>query len=657
MFDMGPIFSESGDAIFGLVAFFVLNIIINLFLINKIFEERRRNRHLARNKSDPQQTIKDFLDEQHSKTRSHNRSLSDTVKLEKAVVSLRAAYMKIESKALAYKVNSPSYWQYLNEQIPKLIKAALPQMLHKDTEIKELQNKINLLKDKISLIPAKDNTSGVNEKKAKVIHLLDNIAQQHVHGGGDRARLKKQVQKIEHLVHLFEDPKLRKQYTLQKRQRSYLKKSQKHLNSLHDSYVINEANIHSMEQSLASAKNVDAMEHELKRFKSENSKLNVHVEHLKKELKAFQSRLGNQDTPTLFIENNSSKKPADRDMHDLSDEILQANEKEIDRLRDVINNQRSSILQMEESLQHLEQLTVSENSVQKSEIDKLKRCIQESEICISMLEKELEDLKNDLHNIRANREEHGITLAETSQLDDELNSIKTELEKAVDKNQRSDALLDFVKEALQASSLEDISLLIYENITSLNYMPSIIVKGPERNLELAPQNSVSVRDKVLINNMQINEINPGNNGQLSFRFLNIAGMVRPAAGEELHGDDQTHIVEIMQISDRIINYLATNVKVKTSAKSLDTTANLIKQTSFEMDKMLEEYAKKTKKLVSGNFSQLQDMARAKGLGATHIASFNAVEQETLRQLEAENTLRLKLRKQFLTLLNQMENGG
>lgn len=657
MFDMGPIFSESGDAIFGLVAFFVLNIIINLFLINKIFEERRRNRHLTRNKSDPQQTIKDFLDEQHSKTRSHNRSLSDNVKLEKAVISLRAAYMKIESKALTYKVNSPSYWQYLNEQIPKLIKAALPQMLHKDTEIKELQNKINLLKDKISLIPAKDNTSGVNEKKAKVIHLLDNIAQQHVHGGGDRARLKKQVQKIEHLVNLFEDPKLRKQYTLQKRQRSYLKKSQKHLNSLHDSYVINEANIHSMEQSLASAKNVDAMEHELKRFKSENSKLNVHVEHLKKELKAFQSRLGNQDTPTLFIENNSGKKPADRDMHDLSDEILQANEKEIDRLRDVINNQRSSIMQMEESLQHLEQLTVSENSVQKSEIDKLKRCIQESEICISMLEKELEDLKNDLNNIRANREEHGITLAETNQLDDELNSIKTELEKAVDKNQRSDALLDFVKEALQASSLEDISLLIYENITSLNYMPSIIVKGPERNLELAPQNSVSVRDKVLINNMQINEINPGNNGQLSFRFLNIAGMVRPAAGEELHGDDQTHIVEIMQISDRIINYLATNVKVKTSAKSLDTTANLIKQTSFEMDKMLEEYAKKTKKLVSGNFSQLQDMARAKGLGATHIASFNAVEQETLRQLEAENTLRLKLRKQFLTLLNQMENGG
>jgi hypothetical protein len=174
-------------------------------------------------------------------------------------------------------------------------------------------------------------------------------------------------------------------------------------------------------------------------------------------------------------------------------------------------------------------------------------------------------------------------------------------------------------------------------------------------MELAPQSSVSVRDKVLINNMQINEINPGNDGQLSFRFLNIGGIVRPATGEKLHADDQTHIIEIMRIGDRILNYLATNSKVKTSAKNLDTTANLIKQTSLEMDKMLDENAKKTKKLVSGNFSQLQNMARAKGLGATHIASFHAVEQETLRQLEAENTLRLKLRKQFLALLNHVEN--
>ena len=50
MFDLGPLFSESGDDLIGLVAFFVLNVIINLLLINKIFEERRINRHLTRNK-------------------------------------------------------------------------------------------------------------------------------------------------------------------------------------------------------------------------------------------------------------------------------------------------------------------------------------------------------------------------------------------------------------------------------------------------------------------------------------------------------------------------------------------------------------------------------------------------------------------------------
>jgi predicted nucleic acid-binding Zn-ribbon protein len=655
MFSMGPLFSESGDAVFGLVAFFILNVIINLFLINKIFEERRQHRRLARHKVDPRDIIKEFLDEQQSRTRSHNRSLLDEVKLEKAVIYLRVAYMKIESNALMYEINTPSYWQYLNEQLPKLIKAAAPHLLHKDNEIKELQSKIGLLKEKISHIPTQSDSISVAEKKAKVVELLDNIAQQHVHGGGDRARLRKQVQKIEHLVHLFEDPRLRKQYSLNKRNNAYLKNSQRHLNSLHDNYVINEANIHSMEKNLAGAKNVDALAHELSHFKDENSKLNLHVEQLKQELKSFQNRIGNPDTPTLFIEMQKDKKSADRDMYDLSDEILQANEREIDRLRDVISNQRKSMMDMEESLQNLEQLTESESSVHRIEVEKLKQCIQESEICISMLEKELDDLKSDLYVMRTHREEQSITLTETDQLDSELSSIKTELERAMDRSQRSDALLEFVKEALRAESMEDISLLVYENITSLNYLPSVIIKGLDRTLELGPQNTVSMRDKVLLNNMQINEINPGIKGQLSFRFLNIAGFIRPPEGEELHSDDQTHIVEMMRIADRLLTHLANNQKIRSSAKAHDNTVNIIKQISFEMDKMLDEYAKKTKRLVSTNFGQLQSMARAKGLGATHIASFNAVEQETLRQLEAENTLRLKLRKQFLALLNHMEN--
>ncbi len=654
--DIGPQFSTSDEALFGMVVFFLVNVIINLFLIRKIFAERQRNRQLTRERADPGKAAQQFLDDQLERTRSYNRSLSETFKLEKQVVYLRAAYLKIESAALNHKLNTTAYWEYLNEHLVKLLKAIAPQLVHKDAEIKDLQSKISTLKDKIAVMPGKSSDPRIAQKKEKILSLLDGFAQQHLHSGGDKARLKKQVEKIEHAVKLFEDPQLRKKYTLQKRQRTYLKNSQRHLNTLRDNHSINEANIQSFQESLSRSTNVALLEQELSKFRGENNKLNEHVEQLKKELKEFQQRLSAEDTPTPFVE-GAEKKAADRDMIDLSDEILQANEREIDRLHHVIANQRKSILEMEESIQQLEVMTESESSGHKSEIDKLRRCIQESEICIGMLEKELEELKNDLQSLRNNREEAGLTLAETSQLAEELTAIKSELEKAMDHNHRNDALVDFVKEALNASSIEDISLLIYENISSLNYLPSVILKGPERTIELAPQNSLSVRDKVLINNMQINEINPGSSGQLSFRFLNVAGIVRPPEGAELRGDDQVHILEIMKISDKVIHHLAANQKIKMSTKHLDTTVGAIKQTSYEMDKLLDDYTKKTRKLISNNFGQLQDMARAKGLGASHIASYNTIEQETLRQLEADSTFRLKLRKQFLTLLNQLENQG
>lgn len=646
---------ESSGSMVGIVAFFVINVIINLFLINKIFEERQRSRKLAKQKKDDTKIIREFLELQHQETRTHNRRLQKQVTLDKEVIYLRTAYMKIEGNAIAYKVDTDPYWSYINEQLKKVIKAAVPQLLHKDAEVKELQNKITLLKDKIRLIPGKDNDPKVNDKKERIVTMLENFSHQHVHSAGDRNRLKKQVHKIESLVQLFEDPEARRQYTAERRQKTYLKSSQKHLNKLQDNHLINENNIRALENALEKNPSTKGMEEELRRFKDENGKLNLHVDQLKKELRDFQERMGNRDTPSLFIETAKEKKTDAVDMFSLSDEILSSNEKEIDRLRDVISNQRRSIVDMEESLENLQGLSQSESADHRSEIEKLQRCIQESEVCISMLEQELDELKKDLDTIRHNRDEAGITLAETSQLGEELNTIKADLEKALDKSQRGDAIIEFVREALQASSVEDISLLIYENIASLNYLPALIVKGADRFIEMAQQSTLSARDKVLINNMQFNEVNPGRGGQLAFRFLNIAGLVRPALGEEIDSDDQTYIVEVVKIADRIIGHLVTNQKVKSSSKALDNTINTIKQTSYELDKMLEDSAKKTKKLVSNNFGQVQDIARAKGLGASHIASFSAIEQETLRQLEAGNTVRLKLRKQFLTLLNQLEN--
>lgn len=650
MFDLNALTLESTEAVYGLVAFFIVNVLIHLFLINKLFEERKRNRELARQIKDEDKIIRDFLDNQHHETRGYNRRFDKQVVLDKEVALLRAAYMKLEGNALAYQADTTPYWNYLNEQLRKVLKAVVPQVSSRERDIDALQNKIAQLKEKVQLIVSKNDNPGIKEKKEKIVIMLDNFSQQHINSTEDKTRLKKQIDKVEHLIQLFENPELRRQYTAQKRQQTYVASSQTHLNTLQDNRLINESHIRALENSLEQSPSSAALEAELQRFKDENSKLNLHVEQLKKELKEFQERLNGPFNDTPEREKAS-------DMLTLSDHLLTTGEKEMDHLRDVISNQRRAISEMVESLEHLQHLNNSETSDHQQQVEKLRRCIQESEICIGMLEQELGDLKQDLASIRDSRDETSITSAEVGQLDAELNTIKLDLEKALDKNRRGATILEFVQEALNAASVEDISLLVHEHIASLKCESSLIIKAPERMIEMAPQNSLAMRDKVLINAMQINEINPGRDGQLAFRFLNIAGLVRPESGEEIDSEDQSYLLELAKIADRIIGQLALNQRAKSSFKVLDNAVNTIKQTSYELDQLLDESAKKTKKLISNNFGEVQDIARTTGLGASHIASFNALEQETLKQLEAENTIRLKLRKQFLALLNQLENSG
>ena len=104
---------NSSQVVFGLVAFFIVNVIINLFLINKIFEERRLRRKIARQQKDDNTIIQAFLDDQHKLTRTHNRMLNKQVSLDKEVVYLRTAYMKVESNAIPYRVDTDPYWQYI----------------------------------------------------------------------------------------------------------------------------------------------------------------------------------------------------------------------------------------------------------------------------------------------------------------------------------------------------------------------------------------------------------------------------------------------------------------------------------------------------------------------------------------------------------------
>lgn len=636
---------------FGLIALLIVNVMIYLFLINKILDEKRKNRILAKSAATPETSVLAFLSSQFANTKSHNRSVANsTAQLAKEVVHLRSAYLKIEEKAIAKRMDSPEYWKYLNENLLKLVKIIFPQSVSNNNEVAELERKVALLKERITSIPNKSNNRKVEQHKARAIASLEHIRTQPKDKNYNRSMFQQQLSKLETIVEVFEDPNKRREYLVQKKQKQYLDRSEKHVDQL--------AKIsHRSSESLASlGSNVESSAElvaEISRFDEENNSLTEQIKQLKAELKAFKGRIPEDKSAGHFTE-HKAKASDGYDLGDITDELIESNEKEINRLRDIIANQRSSIFEMEESLASLERLNQSDNVDEKAEIDKLKRCIQESEICISMLEQELDELKEDLSQLRTPSADSDITAIESEALNDEVKQLKTEIDESHQQITAFEQLNQFTGEALSASSVEDVALLLYETIVSLNCAPQLLIKSPERTLELSSHGSVSVRDKVLIDNMQINEVNPGVNGQLNFRFMQIAGMINPPLTAELNDGDQRLILKILKITDKIVALLLHVHKGRHHSKLRGETVNDIKHLSYDLDKLIDEHNKSLKKVVARNFQQISDMARARGMTATQVAAIHSIEQETLKQVESANSLRLKARKDFLKLIQSIE---
>lgn len=634
------------NALIGTLLFFVINVIVNLYLMNKVFDERKKNRLLQRQTLNPIEIVKQHLNNEHKKTKTLNLS---TYQLDKRAFSVRLGYTKIESQALNKELDSEDYWQFLNENLMRLLKITFPSEHQKNTEKAELNKQIDRLKNRIETLPAPNKKGGLKR------HAIEAISQYHERLNSSKLPLadtQKKLDKLKQIMDLFENPEKRKKYISAKIKNSYAKKSQKHLSAIHSNQKRNASNIESFEAEIAPQNKTQQLMREVERFKNENKSLQEHIAGLQKDLHKISIALPDNQTPEAFITDDITE--ADDDGDRISDELLDANEKEIDRLRDVVSNQRKSILEMERSLRELEQSAPSNNEEQQSQIEKMKRCIQESETCITMLEKEIDLLKSNLAELRQSKDSTMNDL-ELEHLNEELINTQKELQHQSSKQTQYDALFNFLNEVMAATSIEDISLLIYESITTLNYQPHILLKSADRTLIISKSGDISVRDKVLINNMMPNEVNPGRSGQISFRFRNLAGIIRP---NDLSGDgsenDQEYLLQLLRLTDQITQLAVKAHKSVTTTKIRDSAIDGVKKTSLNIDQLVDDQANRIQKLVKGNFEHILDVARVKGLNASMIASISQIEQETLKQMANESTLKLKLRRQIVGLLNELE---
>lgn len=629
---------EMSVTFYAALAFSIANVFACLYFINRYFLVKKKLDRINNQQRDKRKIILGYLNEQQQIT-SNRHLIKLSPSLQSEVKALRAAYLKIEEQALDYPINSADYATTLNDKLLKLLKTLLPEFFGKNRQQKNLlAEKIAQTRDKLSNLATLKKSSNINY--SKLMDTLDQLSGSQKQSGKNDGTLLKKVEQLDALITICNDDKLRKSYSRSSLKNNYSKKNGKNLQKMEAQ--TNESARHI--DKLIKSQNASGLEDQLSRFQKENESLKSHIAIIKGQLADLQK----QEEQNLFqFESGKSLESEE----DLSDDILEANEKEITRLREVIHTQKASILEMEKTIESLGEHSSDEDKV---EINKLKKCIKESEMCIEILEGELQQLKDQLDEIKSSKEDQP-SPSELALIHHELENVKRDLQATSLQNELSSRFLAHYQELINANSIEDISLLLYECLSDYGYTPSILINNNGRVLEVSKFGKVPQKEKVIISSMRPNEVNPLDNGSLSFRLKNISGFINVEEGLDNIKSNQTQITRLLKTGDRIINLLSAANQSRKFHGKISDCVNEIKHTSFEVDKELEKFINGTKKSVFYGFKQAKDLARSKGLDAQIIAALNSVENEIIQQIDADNIVRLKAKKKLIHVIKQLEN--
>ncbi len=587
--------------------------------------------------------------------------------LDTKVTALRTAYLNIEKKAYQQGVSSKPYWLLINDKLLKLLKVFLPQLFGRDTHIYELEKRVQLLKERIKVMGDNGDFKG----KEKALKTLDGFLSRYRESTKDQGIIDRYMNKIERSVGKFEEPEYRSFYKQTREARKYAKSSMETLAKLNEKLSSQLDNVESLEGEVVrmkgacdedpineeSQKRYDEVKKELAAARKDNAELSEYVNQLKKRIIEYDKNVSDKENKfILSIQEGKVQEKSNElaeEVRDLSTEIATVTDREIDRLRGLLNRQRTSISSLDETVDDLRvklKLTEKELSTKDSEINALRHNLKESEMCIDTLEQQVNEL--------VERPDDEVEFSEDSfnQLSDELTKIKNELSDVINQKEMNDDLIAYFNEAVQADSMEDLASLLYQQLMDYSCEPSMEFHYGGKSIVVSKSGKIGRKDKLLIQNMQVNECDVGSEGHsIKFRMLNMYGVLRSGESPEKFQGSQKRIIATIKITDRLVEKIGATQLFKGHKKTIGDCQNRLKKAAFEIDKSLELQTSRTKTLVTASVGQLQDIARSAGLEHQKVDAFQDIEVEAIKELESDESLRLNTRKKFLSLIHELDN--
>lgn len=635
-----------------LVVMLIISMFVNLFFINSRLLNKMRDRNRA--KRLPSE-IQNFLNSQAYKTANAHK-FRYIPKLYDFVVKFRSAYLRIESKCIDREIDSPEYWNLLNAKINELVKVASTYIGNKPL--------VNI-KKKIELIKALVSESEAVADKQKILDCLDKFYQV-CDSNSNESRIAEYDKKLNKIILRFTDKYYAKMDRLVKLNKDYIEKGRSAIDSLEDS-------ARSFDNMTQKLKVVDEPTREFLGKCKDNSQQikdgvqNVRDSFYQLEQKVHSAREGEGS-------GTEHAKETSKELSELSELIQVENEKEISRLRKVIENQKQTIHELERQLDNmLHELRASDglDSAQggMSEIERqrniaiiesLKSNLKDAEYCIQVLEVEIENLKersagvDEEFRMLDDKEKMPIGESEVNSLELVIDDLRLEVESKSKENDLLKIVANFAVELFKGETWEDLSLLLYETLGAMDMNTVLKIYSPSRTFEVCASGKIPVRLATVIDGLHVNETST-NRGSFFFKYKNFGGAVQAKETTGLSNTEIEHILTLTTIANKTFDSIRLFAASKTQNQKISTCENTIKRTFSDVDQAFEKISRSATTAIEDSFRHIRELGRSSGLNAAQIAKISRLESQALEDINSEKVTKLKVKKAFLEALSNLES--
>lgn len=563
---------------------------------------------------DENKIIADFLELQFEKTkRLMDDDYCGAEDLDKKAISLRCAYLKVEEKCLANNSDIKEYHKTLNKNLAKLLRIIKDECRREgsvagnfsDDDTQERENKELL--DSIHEFASSSCADTAGARKAKFNSLYNSV--QKVKNPAERRQMEEALMGVE-------PPDARHG-----------------LSSAFMALDTCAAEIGEIKNKMAHPQGFsEDLRSRLEQLERKNIKLHSQVEMLRQLVKDSGKQAHSEVRHSILGQG-------------FSDDIIARYEIEIQTLKDLVHSQRIALADLEYELK------VANGGYKHAAADYASQDDAEAAL--------LRELQGDRLVPTAKHPNSSAQIVVDGEALDILNSTIEHLNKDIFQLKEINELwrmeCDFVRELLSVESLEDLALFLVQYFCDRQCDPFLSIKSRGRAIEISSIGALSLKDKTLINNMALNYVSRDDDlSQLQFHFRYIGGILRFLPGVIDNDFDFESLLAAAKAADKFVEKISSNQQARNLKKQLNLGLNDTKQLAQIVDSSYEQLVQAHRQSVAAHMAKTQDQLRSQKTPPSILTRLGQTETEILNELSVSNSVRVKIRKEFLALVKKLD---